>query len=452
MRGGRVRRWLVVATVMALSAVVVVPARASGPQPATATLETFALPSPLIDPATPGGKLEAGRTSPRVHVLLPPGYAEHPDRRYPVLWLLHGANGGTDTWIPGITKLAPGFPGIIVMPDGGLFGMYTDWWNGGVRGGPAWATFHLQVLRQAIEERYRIRPERRWHAIGGISMGGQGALRYAAMLPGYFGSVATFSAALPDMQAVEAQGGIGLIALAGQSYGATYEQIYGPATGEFAEGYNPRALVPNLEHTRIYLTSGWGIACPQDPVNPAGVGPRHHHRDGPPPPAGAVRGRRPGGRGPGDRRDHVRDPHLRRVGPRHPRSVGVGDVRPRPRGTRALDVPDHRDVGCDVGPPVPLRRAAGGRRRLRALRAHPEGDRRGHRRDRRPSRLPRAADPALRATAPAGLPTLSLMGDDWVTVLAEVRTTCSAIVNELFRERLLGYPLVRELVEALNGS
>jgi hypothetical protein len=73
------------------------------------------------------------------------------------------------------------------------------------------------------------------------------------------------------MQAVEAQGGIGLIALAGRSYGATYEQIYGPATGAFAEGYNPRALVPNLGHTRIYLTSGWGIACPQDPVNPAGV-------------------------------------------------------------------------------------------------------------------------------------------------------------------------------------
>ena len=42
--------------------------------------------------------------------------------------------------------------------------------------------------------------------------------------------------------------------------------------------------------------------------------------------------------------------------------------------------------------------------------------------------------------------------DDWATVLAEVRTTCSAIVNEFFRERLLGYPQVRELVEALNDS
>ena len=265
------RGWLLVATVMALGALVVVPARAAGPLPPTATVETFELASPLIDARTPGGKLEHGRTAPRVHVLLPPGYAEHPDRRYPVLWLLHGANGGTDTWLPGITKLARGFPGIIVMPDGGLFGMYTDWWNGGERGGPAWTTYHLQVLRQHIEERYRIRPERRWHAIGGISMGGQGALRYAAMLPGYFGTVAAFSAAMPDTQALETQGGIGLLAVAGQTYGATYDQIWGPATGQYAEGYSPRAIVANLGHTRIYLTSGWGIHCSQDPVNPSGI-------------------------------------------------------------------------------------------------------------------------------------------------------------------------------------
>ena len=236
MGGDRRRTWFLVVAVMALGALVGVPpeARATGP----ATLETFELPSPLIDPSTPGGKLEAGRTSPRIHVLLPPGYDEHPDRRYPVLWLLHGANGGTDTWLPGITELAAGFPGIIVMPDGGLFGMYMDWWSGGT-GGPAGRPITCRCSVEHIEERYRIRPERRWHAIGGISMGGQGALRYAAMLPGYFGSVATFSAALPDMQAVETQGGIGLIALAGQSYGSTYEQIYGPASGEYAGGLQP---------------------------------------------------------------------------------------------------------------------------------------------------------------------------------------------------------------------
>src|SRR3546814_6533713 len=105
----------------------------------------------------------------------------------------------------------------------------------------------------------------------GISMGGQGALRYAALLPGYFGSVAAFSAAMPDTQAVEFQGGLDLVDAMNGPVGASYETIYGPAQAPYAEGNSPRALVGNLAHTRIYLTSGWGIACTQDPVNIGGL-------------------------------------------------------------------------------------------------------------------------------------------------------------------------------------
>src|SRR3546814_20151946 len=86
--------------------------------------------------------------------------------------------------------------------------MDMDWWNGGRREGPAWASYHLDVLRQTIDDRYNIRPGRRSHAIGGISLGGQGALRYAALLPGYFGSVASFSADMPDTPTVEFQVGL----------------------------------------------------------------------------------------------------------------------------------------------------------------------------------------------------------------------------------------------------
>src|SRR3546814_5425914 len=103
---------------------------------------------------------------------------------------------------------------------------------------------------------YNIRPGRRWHAIGGISMGGQGALRYAALLPGYFGSVAALSAAMPDTQAVEFQGGLDLVDAMNGPVGASYETIYGPAQAPYAEGNSPRALVGNLAHTRIYLPSG----------------------------------------------------------------------------------------------------------------------------------------------------------------------------------------------------
>src|SRR6185503_16922369 len=174
-------------------------------------------------------------------------------RRYPVLWLLHGANGGTDTWIPGttnlaggITKLAAGLPAIIVMPDGGKAGMYTDWLNGGRRGDPAWATYHLDVVRRTIERRYRVMPGRRWHTIGGISMGGQGALRYAALLPGYFGAVMGFSAAFPDIQAPVVEPGLnGLLS----GYGVKYQAIFGPSDGAYAEGNSSQALAANYAHT-----------------------------------------------------------------------------------------------------------------------------------------------------------------------------------------------------------
>lgn len=257
------------ATLLALAVLSLSPAAA-----AASRLDSFELPSARVDTTTPGGTLADGRTVPKVNVLLPDGYDRHSNHRYPVTWLLHGAGGGTDNWIGdprGLKKLLRGLPGIIVMPDGGRYGMYMNWWNGGIRGRPAWATYHLQVLRRAIERRYPIRAGRRWHAIAGISMGGQGALRYSALLPGYFGSAAGFSAAVPDMQSPEAQAGIALLPVAGGASGISYGAIFGPSTGPYAEGNSPQALAPNYGHTRLYLTSGNGINCPQDPINPASI-------------------------------------------------------------------------------------------------------------------------------------------------------------------------------------
>jgi S-formylglutathione hydrolase FrmB len=264
--GRRTGSWCArLTTTVALSLLLLVAAPASASE-----LKTFELPSRLVDTSTPGGDLEHGRMVPKVHVLLPDGYDADRSRGYPVVWLLHGAAGGTDTWIPAIKTLMKGFPGIIVMPDGGRYGMYTNWWNGGLRADPAWATYHLNLLRRTIDDRYPIRPGRRWHAVGGISMGGQGALRYGAMLPGYFGSIVGMSAAVPDMQSEDAQTGITLLASAGGAdEGTTYDAMFGPSDGAYAAGNSPQVLAPNYAHTRIYLTSGNGVNCPQDPVNPS---------------------------------------------------------------------------------------------------------------------------------------------------------------------------------------
>ena len=252
---------------LALGLLALAPVRAEA-APSPERIDTFDVPTPLVDTTSPGGIVAKRRSAPRVHVLVPEGYDDHPDREYPVLWLLHGANGGSDTWLKPVSSIVKDLGAVVVMPDGGVFGMYMDWWNGGARGGPAWATFHLQVLRQRIEEQYRIRPGRQWHAIAGISMGGQGALRYAALLPGYFGSVAGLSAALPDMRTFEAQGGIAVLPAGAGATGVTYDAIWGPENGAYAKGNNPMDLVANYEHTRMFLTSGNGVHCYQDPTSP----------------------------------------------------------------------------------------------------------------------------------------------------------------------------------------
>jgi S-formylglutathione hydrolase FrmB len=251
------------ALIAALGFLVLAPASAEA-----AKLESFALPSPLVDTASPGGQLPDARTVPTVNVLLPNGYVADRNRGYPVLWLLHGAFEGADRWLGNIRELAAGMRAILVMPDGGRFGMYANWWNGGVRRDPAWASYHLKTLRRVIERRYPIRSDRRWHAIAGISMGGQGTLRYAAMLPGYFGSAVGFSSAFPEMQSNVAYFGLNTLPVEGAEPNV-YEAIFGSQQSPYAEGNSPQALAPNYGQTRIYLTSGDGVNCPEDsPTNP----------------------------------------------------------------------------------------------------------------------------------------------------------------------------------------
>jgi S-formylglutathione hydrolase FrmB len=214
----------------------------------------------------PGGGRPGRPPTLHANVMLPDGYDRHNRRGYPVLYLLHGADGYYRTWDEQVQALdvMQGFPGIIVMPDGGAFGMYTDWYNRGAFGRPGWMSYHLIDLRRAIQRRFRIRSGRRWHAIAGVSMGGMGAIRYAAAAPSYFGSAAAFSGASLDIQADET---VAVFPATGVAIGegATYDDVWGPPDGYYATANNPQQLIPNLQGTRVYITSGDGTPCPEDP-------------------------------------------------------------------------------------------------------------------------------------------------------------------------------------------
>jgi S-formylglutathione hydrolase FrmB len=193
----------------------------------------------------------------RVNVLLPDGFSR--EGRYPVLYLLHGHGDRFDYWANprrgNVRKVADGFAGIIVMPEGAR-GWYANWWNGGRRGEPGWERYHLGELIALVERRLPIRRGRRWHAIAGLSMGGEGATFYASQRPGYFGSAAAFSAPL-SLQRPEWPAAF-------DTQGESHQDVFGdPEAQEFYwAGHNPTALVPNLRHTRLYVTVGDGAPDP----------------------------------------------------------------------------------------------------------------------------------------------------------------------------------------------
>jgi S-formylglutathione hydrolase FrmB len=124
--------------------------------------------------------------------------------RYPVLYLYHGGGQSASSWTQdgAAEEITADLPAIVVMPDAGSTEWYADWWNNGHRGRPMWETFHINRLLPWVDEHYRTIPERGARASAGLSMGGFGAVSYAARHPDLFGAVGSFSGDV-DHQNVE---------------------------------------------------------------------------------------------------------------------------------------------------------------------------------------------------------------------------------------------------------
>ncbi|KRE30300.1 hypothetical protein ASG82_24590 [Mycobacterium sp. Soil538] len=130
--------------------------------------------------------------NPGVNVLLPDGY-QTSGQTYPVLYMLHGgAEDFRQFDFLGIRDLTAGKPIIVVMPDGGHAGWYSNPVVSFV--GPRnWETFHIAQLLPWIEANFRTYAEYDGRAVSGFSMGGFGALKYAAKYYGHFASVSAHS-------------------------------------------------------------------------------------------------------------------------------------------------------------------------------------------------------------------------------------------------------------------
>lgn len=132
-------------------------------------------------------------------IYLPPDY-ESSSRSYPVLYLLHGAGDDQTGWIQFGEVLyiadkafntGKATPMIIVMPDAntgqrGYFNDISGQWN--------YEDFFFEELIPHVEEKYRIKGEKRYRAVAGLSMGGGGSFMYALHRPDMFSTSCPLSA------------------------------------------------------------------------------------------------------------------------------------------------------------------------------------------------------------------------------------------------------------------
>ena len=131
-------------------------------------------------------------------VYLPSDY-DHSNREYPVLYLLHGAGDDHTGWVQfgevksiadNTNKEGLSTSMIIVMPDAqtgkrGYFNDIDNNWN--------YEDFFFQEFIPFIEKKYRIKSEKRYRAIAGLSMGGGGTFIYALRHPDMFSSACPLS-------------------------------------------------------------------------------------------------------------------------------------------------------------------------------------------------------------------------------------------------------------------
>ena len=208
----------------------------------------------------------------RVQVFLPAGYDADTSRRWPVTYYLHGAQGDEKRFEPWYGDLIHAFPSIVVAPDGGPGGFYSDWYNAGAGGPPEYETYDIDQLIGLIDRRFRTLGTRAGRAVIGESMGGYGVMTYAARHPDAFATAVSLSGFLDSNHPV----GLPLISLAPLLQGGLPDSIYGSrATQEIRwHGHNPADLVDNLRDVELQVRTAEGTPNPPvegpDPTSAVG--------------------------------------------------------------------------------------------------------------------------------------------------------------------------------------
>ena len=172
-----------------LAALALFDGRGAARQPASAsgTVERITVHGRALE-----GNLEGDSPDRPVVVYLPPSYAREPQRRYPVLYYLHGYAATAEAYakvlaLPGSVDRAVTAGGremIVVIPDA-----FTKFSGSMYSNSPTigdWETFIARDLTAAIDGRYRTIASREGRGLAGHSMGGYGTMRIGMKAPDAF--------------------------------------------------------------------------------------------------------------------------------------------------------------------------------------------------------------------------------------------------------------------------
>jgi enterochelin esterase-like enzyme len=135
----------------------------------------------------------------RYTVYLPADY-DISQRSYPVVYLLHGFTDDNTGWLQfgeinryADKAIAEGTipPMIIIMPNAD-----SSWYINSYDGKENYEDFFIKEFMPFVEKKYRIKAEKKYRGVTGLSMGGYGTLIYALKYPQLFAAAAPLSAGI----------------------------------------------------------------------------------------------------------------------------------------------------------------------------------------------------------------------------------------------------------------
>lgn len=193
-------------------------------------------------------------------IYLPPSYEKSKDRRYPVIYFLHGLYRGHKVWadracndvLDALIARGKALEMVVAIPEG-----QNSFYTNAINGGGRWEDYIVQDFIPFIEKTWRVLDTREGRAISGDSAGGYGALKIAWKHPKLFTAVATHSAILLPSKVSE------MPAYAKQRMSAGTAKIFGsPIDEEFWSKENPLTLAreraSEIKGQRIYFDCGTG--------------------------------------------------------------------------------------------------------------------------------------------------------------------------------------------------